>query len=157
MLRTLGNRPVIAAGAPVLIVGFTANAPFDRTAFCRTMPDIVLAGRLIEPYVPGQAILLAPGPMAGSVCPRGFAHLAFDVPAAGAFAILRHRHMDERGAYMYAAISDEAGGTVPMIETAQRSGMLQWPDMLRFAKHIVARVSLAYARLDTLARAAIRV
>lgn len=155
MHRPHGDQVVIGAGASVLIVGFTANTPFDRKEFCKTMPDIVLAGRLIEPYVPGQALLLAPGPMAGSVRPRGFDHLAFNGPS-GVFAVLRHKFMDERGAYMYAAAEDTFD-TASLLEEAQRGRVLEWTDLMRFAKAFVDRVALSYRQLEPLDRAAIHV
>lgn len=155
MHRPQGDQVRIGAGASVLIVGFTANAPFDRQEFCRTMPEIVLAGRLIEPYVPGQALLLAPGPMAGSLKPRGFDHLAFNGPT-GVFAVLRHKHLDERGAYMYAAMED-GFDTASVIDAAHAGRFLEWTDMLRFAKAFVERVALAYRQLEPHDRAAIHV
>ncbi len=157
MLHPQGDQARIDAGKSVLIVGFTANAPFDREDFCRTMPEIVLAGRLIEPYVPGQALLLAPGPMAGSVRPRGFAHLAFNGPS-GVFVALRHKHLDERGAYMYAAAEDaDSCDTAAILGVASKARLLEWPDAVRFAKAVVSRVALAYRQLDVYDRAAIRI
>ncbi len=157
MQQAQGDQVRIGSGSSVLIVGFTPNAPFDRAGFCRTMPEIVLAGRLIEPYIPGQALLLAPGPLAGSVRPRGFDHLAFNAPS-GVFAVLRHKHLDERGAYMYAVLEEMPPcDTASILDEAAKAGLFAWPDPLRFAQAIVSRVALAYRQLDVFDQAAIRV
>lgn len=156
-MTTSHDDPVfLPIGASVLIVGFTAKRPFDRHDFCREgIPEIVLAGHLIEPYVHGHAFLLAPGPMAGSVRPRGFCHQAFRTSDDKAFVVLRHRHHDERGAYMYFAFEDEFD-TASLLRDARGVDALTWPDHLQFAGAFAERVELAYRTLDPYDRATIR-
>jgi hypothetical protein len=155
MCNSREDRVCLVPGTPVLIVGFTAKRPFDRHDFSTDVPEIVLAGHLLEPYVNGQAFLLAPGPMAGSVSPKGFSHQAFRTSDDKAFIVLRHRHHDARGAYLYFAFEDEFD-TASLLRDARGLGALAWPDHLRFAGVIAARVALAYRSLDPYDRMTIR-
>ena len=93
--------------------------------------------------------------MAGSVSPKGFSHQAFRTSDDKAFVVLRSRHHDERGAYLYFAFEDEYD-TASLLRDARGMAALEWPDHLRFAGAVTERVKLAYSSLDPYDRAAIR-
>lgn len=131
-----GSQIRLDAGTPVVIVGFSS----DDLTNPHNLPWIVLAGRLVEPYAPGQAFLLAKSPMSGSVGPKEVEELASYMLASGArlFSLLRKRP-DERGAIAYWILEDKRNSVVP-IEQARQP---EWPWPLCFAQALRNQVLMA--------------
>lgn len=128
-------------GVPVLIVGATHNdaAYLSRPEDRGPEPWIVLMGTLAEPYVPGQAVLLADGPMAGSVHPRGIVRIkAAEIDGAKIFDLER-RDPDERGAVRYIVLEDRT-----RVSAILERDMLAWPMPLAAAATIKKMVKQAY-------------
>lgn len=132
----------IDAGTRVLIVGSTPNdhawltAPQDRGP----EPWIVFAGSLVEPYVPGSAMLLAPGPMAGSVAARGIVRVRATEYHDGQKVVeIERRAPDELGATRYVVVEDRA-----RVAALLEREMLAWPHQLAAAAYIKKMVKMAY-------------
>lgn len=129
-----GSQIRLDACTPVVIVGLTT----DDLTNPHNVPWIVLAGRLMEPYAPGQAFLLAKGPMSGSIGPKEVAELASYELADGAphlFSVLR-KSPDERGAIAYWILED----VYNMVATLEHAGTLEWPLPLAFADRMRSQV-----------------
>jgi hypothetical protein len=129
------------AGKRVLIVGATPNdvAWLSNPADRGPEPWIVLAGTLVEPFIPGQALLLAPGPMAGSVSPRGVIGVKAADHGDSLIIEIDRKDPDERGAIRYVAVEDREG-----LAAFLEHEMLSWPMPLAAAATIKKAVKQAY-------------
>ena len=130
------------AGTRVLVVGSTPNdhrwlmTPKDEGP----EPWIVLAGALLEPYVPGSGLLMAPGPTSGSIAARGIVAVRFAEHHEGQKVVELERGMpDENGAMRYVLVEDreDIGGMLSRELNA-------WPQPLAAAAHIKRLVKMAY-------------
>ncbi|HTM68045.1 MAG TPA: hypothetical protein VL426_01995 [Candidatus Binatia bacterium] len=133
-VRLDAAKRVLIVGATPNDVGWLSN-PADRGP----EPWIVLAGALVEPYVPGQAVLLAPGPMAGSVSPRGVTRVKAADHGEALVLEIDRKDPDERGAVRYVVVEDRDG-----IAAFLERESLVWPMMLAAAATIKKAVKQAY-------------
>ncbi len=138
----------LPAGTPIIAVGFKFTEPLDhRHVHSDKMPEIVLAGRLAEPFnETGRAMLLSPGPFARNIGGTGFKSITGGREGEQIVSF-RNRICDEHYACLYLAMKD-----VRMVETIEDEklyGKLVWPKHLPLAYAIAERIMTALRRLDT--------
>lgn len=141
----------LPVGTPIIAVGFTFADPISHHhVHAYKMPEIVLTGRLMEPFNDtGRALLLSPGPLARNIGGHGFRSVTAGL-AGEQIVSFRKRSCDEHGAFLYLAMSDKT--IVEAIEDAQRNGELVWPNHLMRASAIALRIMATFRRLDVCAR-----
>lgn len=132
----------IDAGNRVLVVGATPNdhAWLTNAADRGPEPWIVLAGALLEPYVPGSAVLMAPGPMAASISPRGIRSVKMSEYHDGQKVFELDRTIeDELGATRYVVVEDRQN-----VSALLERDLAGWPQRLSAAAYMKKMVKMAY-------------
>lgn len=146
----MDNTPALSlpAGAPIIAIGFTYFDQILHTIQTDKMPEIVLAGRLAEPFTDtGRAMLLSPGPLARNIGGRDFKSITGGREGEQIVSF-RNRNRDEHGACLYLAMKNSDGRLVEWVEREQRDGGLVWPKHLTFANAIVLSIMSVFRSLD---------
>ena len=150
---TDADQKILPSGTPVVLVGLSPLHHYHLDAFLANRqihPPDTHAGHLMEPYSPGQSVMMRPGPMARNVNARNYRRTMWFNPVlltrqAGtcAFIDIDKVAPDDSGCSRFLLVEDK-GSLVDEIQCAD----IRWPAQAVFANRIHDYVRSVYRRLS---------